>query len=296
MHLEDLRKVIHLAHSQNIQTSAHDLNLTPGALSKTLKKVEQALNTELFDRVGRNIQLNSQGKKFIQYAAKLVHEYEQMCSEFTGNQVKQVVNITGPSVLLNHCLNPLIKLLPENSTELNIDARFEGQAMKRLIAGHAHLAIVTKEALADIDTTDLHSVLLGTTSFKLVAAPGHQLFSHYPTGKMTLKQLLAYAFVCPSSSPFCGIVRGIGSDGWPDQQFPRNIAFRTDDFSSLLSIVSQGQAIAYVPDFVITSTALKTIELVDFKYHYQEAYSLVYKPAMADGWLKKLVTKVKNQA
>ncbi|WDE02258.1 LysR family transcriptional regulator [Thalassomonas actiniarum] len=296
MNFEDLRKVIHLAHSQNIQASAQGLNLTPGALSKTLKKIEQTLNTELFDRVGRNIQLNSQGKKFIQYATKLVHEYEQMCSEFTGSKVKQVVNVTGPSVLLNHCLNTLIKLLPENNTELNIDARFEGQAIKRLVGGHAQLAIVTNEALTNIDTTDLHSVLLGTTTLKMVAAPCHRLFSHYPTGKMTLKQLLAYAFVCPSSSPFCGIVRGIGSDGWPDQQFPRNIAFRTDDFSSLLSIVSQGQAVAYVPDFVITSKALRVIELVDFKYHAQETYSLVYKPAMADGWLKKLIAKVKSQA
>ncbi|WDE08899.1 LysR family transcriptional regulator [Thalassomonas viridans] len=295
MNFEDLRKVIHLAHSQNIQASADALNLTPGALSKTLKKIEQSLNTDLFDRVGRNIQLNSQGEKFVSYAARLVHEYEQMCSEFSGGQARQVVNVTGPSVLLNHCLQTLISLLPEKNIALNIDASFEGQAVKRLVGGHAHIAIVTGEALSDAHLADLDSVLLGTTTFKVIAAGSHQLFSHHPEGKMTLKQLLAYPFVCPSSSPFCGIVRGIGSDGWPDQQFPRNIAFRTDDFSSLLSIVSQGQAIAYVPDFVITSSAFRAIELVDFQYHYREEYSLVYKPAMADGWLNRLVAKVQAQ-
>ena len=296
MSFEDLRKVIHLAHSQNIQTSAKALNLTPGALSKTLKKIERALNTSLFDRAGRNIQLNRQGKKFIHYAANLVHEYEQMCSEFNGNKVRQQVNVTGPSVLLNHCLQALIKELPAKNTELNIDASFEGEAIKRLLGGHAHIAIVTGEVLSDIDTAELESVLLGATTFKIVAAGSHELFSLYPEGKMTLDQLLTSPFVCPSSSPFCGVVRGIGSDGWPDQQYPRNIAFRTDDFSSLLSIVRQGQAVAYVPDFVLTSTAFRSIELSDFTYGYQEEYHLVYKPGMADGWLKKLVGKIKAQA
>ena len=38
MNLDDLEKIVHLAHSQNIQVSADALNITPGALSKIFKK------------------------------------------------------------------------------------------------------------------------------------------------------------------------------------------------------------------------------------------------------------------
>jgi len=37
---DDLQRIIHLAHTQNIQISASILNITPGALSKTLKKLK----------------------------------------------------------------------------------------------------------------------------------------------------------------------------------------------------------------------------------------------------------------
>ncbi|MEM5510220.1 hypothetical protein WNY98_15190 [Pseudoalteromonas sp. AS71] len=41
MHLDDIEKVIHMAGSQNLHTTAKHFNITPGALSKTLKRLRQ---------------------------------------------------------------------------------------------------------------------------------------------------------------------------------------------------------------------------------------------------------------
>ena len=296
MHFDDLEKIIHLAHSQNIHISAKALNVTAGALSKTLKKTENRLNTHLFDRVGRNIQLNANGKKFINYALNLNHEYEQMCSEFTNKQTKYHLKVSGPAVLLDTLLATIMPLLPNNNTELTIDALYEGDAIKHLINGQSHIAIVTNEVLSDVDGLGLSSILLGTTTGSIVAGHQHEIFEDFPNGIVMMKDLLRYNFICPKASPFCGIERGIGSDGWLDHEYQRKIAYRSNDFNSLLSVVKHGNALAYVPNVIANGDdKLKEIQVNDFSNNYQEQYSLVYKPSTADGWLNNLIYRLQRK-
>lgn len=291
MHIDDLKKIVHLAHSENIQKSACALNITAGALSKTLKKVENKLNTLLFDRVGRNIQLNAQGQKFITYALQLTHDYEQMCSEFTDHNTKYHIKLSGPSVLLSVSLDKITPLLPKKNMELSIEALYEGDAIQHLVSGQSHIAIVTDEALTDIKSLALNSVPLGVTTCKVIASRQHAIFDAFPDGKVTIDELLKFSFICPKTSPFCGVEQGIGSDGWQDHKYPRKIIFRSDDLNSLLAVVNQGLAIAYVADTVINTEQVKVIEVIDLYSKYQERYSLVYRASTADGWLNQLMAK-----
>lgn len=90
MDIDDLRKFLVIADCNNLQQAAGSLNLTPGALSKIIKRIELKLNTRLFDRAGRNILLNQQGEKFRIYAANLVHEAEQAISEFADGSCTSI--------------------------------------------------------------------------------------------------------------------------------------------------------------------------------------------------------------
>ncbi|WP_440877197.1 LysR family transcriptional regulator [Thalassotalea sp. PLHSN55] len=294
MQIEELQRIVHLAHSQNIQVSANALNITAGALSKTLKKIEHKLHTKLFDRIGRTIKLNSHGKKFIGYALNLIHEYEQMCSEFTDNHVKYQLHLSGPTVLLEASLQRIIPHIPQDKIAMTVDPIYEGDALDKLENGQAHIAIVTDAAIAGESKPELTTISLGSTCSKLIASPEHAIFNAFPEGKVTMNALLTHGFVCPNTSPFCGIARGVGSDGWPDHQFSRKIPFRTDDISSLLSVVKQGAALAYVPDVIIDEAQFRIIELTDVAINNVEAYSLVYRTSTADGWLNQLVTAIKK--
>jgi len=292
MRFDDLQKITHLAHSQNIQASAKALNITAGALSKTLKKIEDQLKTLLFDRVGRNIQLNVQGKKFITYALTITHEYEQMCSEFTDKRSNYLLKVSGPAVLLDACLKKIMPLMSSDNMELSVDALYEGDAIKQLTNGQSHIAVVTDEVLAGLATFALSSVSLGTTKYQVIAGHQHEIFTVFPKGKVSIDDLLKYCFICPKTSPFCGIERGVGSDGWLDHEYPRKILFRSDDLSALLSIVNQGQTLAYVPDTVIDTDRFRVIDIAGYANQYQEAYSLVYKPSTAEGWLNQLISSL----
>lgn len=294
MHFDDLKKILHLAHTQNIQLSAKSLYITAGALSKTLKKVENQLNTPLFDRIGRNIKLNAQGKKFVSYAVHLSHEYEQMCSEFSNSNSRYLLKVSGPAVLLDACLKKIMPKLIDDRIELSIDALYEGDALQQLINGQSHIAVVTNEVLDDLEAFGLSSVSLGTTQYEIVAGNEHGIFTHYPDGVLPVQALLQYPFVCSKTSPFCGIERGVGSDGWPDRQFPRKILSRSDDLNALLSIVNQNHMLAYIPDLLINNDRVRVITLSEHSPQYAEDYSLVYMPSNADGWLNRLINKLQS--
>ena len=290
MDIEDLRKFILVAQRNNLQLAAKELHQTAGALSKVIKRLEQRLNTQLFDRTGRNIVLNSHGEKFRQYAKSIVHEADQALSEFGGRKNTFKVNIAGPSVLIQHWLPKIIDKLDQKKLEIAINVKWESEAVNLLASGNAHLALVTDTSLERSNQLgDYHSIALGSTLFKVVASAKHPLLVKQPLARVSREQLLEYPFACPSVSPFCGISRGISSDGWRDDKIARTIGFRCNDFGVLMSLVQQGRALAYVPDFIAQQYDLTVIDVADCDYSCQENIKLVYQPSLADGWLNQLI-------
>jgi DNA-binding transcriptional LysR family regulator len=291
MDIDDLKKFLVIAQESNLQSASRELHITAGALSKVVKRLEAKLGTPLFDRVGRNIVLNQRGLKFREYALHLVHEAEQVISEFNGQRQTTTVRLCGPSILLQHYFNSLANTLSPLPYEFVVEACWEGQALQRVTSGYAHLALVTKEGLKEnSQNKTLSHISLGHANYHVVASSTHPLLAKYPNAKVPANVLQSYGFACPSVSPFCGIRRGIGSDGWRDDKLKRQIHYRCDDFSVLLSLVKKGVALAYVPDFVVTTHNLVSIDVIDWHDTNAEESVLIYQPSLAHGWLNTLVS------
>ena len=77
--LDLLRHFLSLARHQNLPGASEELHLTPSALSKSLKRLEQQLQTTLFDRQGRQLRLNADGQRLVDRAAALLanHPYHR---------------------------------------------------------------------------------------------------------------------------------------------------------------------------------------------------------------------------
>lgn len=294
MDIEDIKKIVNVAKTENLQHSAHELHITAGALSKIIKKVENSLDTQLFERAGRNIKVNDNGKRFVHYANTLVHEFEQLTGIFSDVNAKTTLNVCGPSILVDHWFNKLIAAPSNDQFTYKLASVYEGEAVKNVLGGHAHIGFVTREAITQekVVAQGLEYISLGKTQFKLALAPTSPAAITHPDGKVTTTELLAYGFACPVTSPFCGVERGVGSDGWRDDKVARKIVYRCDDLSTLLILVRQGAAIAYLPDYIITSQGFKTLEVVDCHFSCIEEIGLIYKPSMAHGWLNALMENV----
>ena len=73
MEIYPLLYFVTVAKLGNLTQAASKLSITPPALSNAIKRLEQQLGTPLFDRVGRNIVLNSYGKAYLPYAEKIIN-------------------------------------------------------------------------------------------------------------------------------------------------------------------------------------------------------------------------------
>jgi len=291
MDTEDLRQFIIIAHFNNLQHASVELNKTAGALSKVIKRLENKLDTQLFERKGRNIHLNQHGERFKLYAQHIVHESEQIISEFGNKDNKIKVNISGPSVLVQYWLPKIISKLSKETYDLNLLIEWEGEALNKVENGLMDIALATKYSANNRnELSGLSHISLGDIDFKVVAAKEHSLFKKYPNGQLTSEELNDFVFACPSVSPFCGIKRGVGSDGWQDDKYPRTIGFRSNDFSVLISLVKQNLALAYVPDFIASQYDLQVIDVTDYTATNKEEVAMFYKPSLASGWLNKFMS------
>lgn len=60
--LRQLEVFLAIAHQQNVSKAAQILNLSQSAASSSLKELEQQFDVKLFDRIGKRLQLNEQGR------------------------------------------------------------------------------------------------------------------------------------------------------------------------------------------------------------------------------------------
>lgn len=83
MELYQLECFLQVAKTEHMTQAAEQLHMTQPALSKTITRLEEDLNTQLFDREGRNIRLNEQGRIVQQYAEHLLNTIGDMKAELS---------------------------------------------------------------------------------------------------------------------------------------------------------------------------------------------------------------------
>ncbi len=308
MNLTDLRIFVSVARSPSLAAAALESHLTPSAVSKALKRLEENVGMPLFDRSAKALVLNQSGNFLLARAQTLLALADQARADLQGGRAAIECRIGGPAVLLwrhGRAVGDALQAWPHAS--LRMQAMFEDEALAALLRGDLNAAIVTQEAIdgrgehlaGEWAVTPLGSVvqhLVGGRQHPLVRqlageggrrrtaaamAPGAAL-------QATTEQVLAHDFACPPRSMFCGVQRGARSDGWRDDQLPRRIRYWTDDIHLLLGFVKTGAALAYLPDFALEDDELLRIHVTDCAYQCVEQVVLVWNKALAAEWLQRL--------
>lgn len=287
--LATLRQFLALARYQNLADAAWELHLSPSALSKGLKRLEQALQTTLFDRQGRTLRLNADGRRLLDRAAALVASAEQLRSEFLGARGGFRCRIAGPALLQLNWGRRIAQLLALRypSAQLAFGNEKEDEALAALARGEADLALVTAAALAALDPRQ-HSQVIGSMRFELAIGSGHPLLRPGPA-RAGVGEVLQHPFVVPTQPAFRGLQGGPATDGWRDDLLPRCIRYRSDDLLLVDGLVRAGMALAYLPDYVLEELRLTRLELEGLPFSCTQQVHLVYRPSEASGWLNFLV-------
>ncbi|SFU27400.1 LysR family transcriptional regulator [Pseudoduganella namucuonensis] len=313
MNLTDLRIFVSAARRPTLGAVALEMHLTPSAVSKALKRLEDSLGAPLFDRSARQLVLNQRGALLLSRARTLLALADQTRADLLGEHAALDCRVGGPAVLLwrhGGDMASALRRYPEAS--LHWQGMFEGEALAALARGEIDAAIVTGEVAegrGEHWSEEWTATHLGDMVQHLAAGRTHPLVTalagqadgrdgalpdalpgaapHVPLSA-TLAQVLAHDFACPSHSLFCGARRGARSDGWRDEHLPRKIRYWADDLQLLLHFVKSGQALAYLPDFALAEGDLARIVVTDSAYACGERVVLVWNHVRAPAWLRGL--------
>lgn len=291
MNLSDLRIFVSAARRPSLGAAAQEMHLTPSAVSKALKRLEDELGKPLFDRSAKQLVLNDSGQLLLNRAQTLLALADQAKADLMGEQAAIDSRIGGPAILLwrhGGMLSRALQAYPEAS--LRMQAMFEDEALAALARGDINAAIVTSDVIegrGEHWSEEWEVTPLGSITLHLMAGKQHPLVKARKL-KASTAEVLKYDFACPSRSLFCGVQRGAHSDGWRDDQLPRKIRYWADDLQLLLTLVKAGQALAYLPDFALGDSELRRIQVVDCAFECVEHVALVWNRTQASAWQREL--------
>ncbi len=104
-----LRSFVTTAEAGGVTRAATLLNLTQSAVSMQLKRLEESLNTRLFDRAGRGIALTTEGEQLLGYARRLVALNDEAVGRMTADEFEGVVNLGIPHDIVQGVMPPVLK-------------------------------------------------------------------------------------------------------------------------------------------------------------------------------------------
>jgi len=227
------------AELENMTKAADELLVSQPFLSRVIAELEKELDTELFDRVGRGIKLNSYGKVFYKRVNNIFNEIKDAKKELADIKNSQQTLLT---VVTNVSLYMpgLLQTLTQSNLGLlvrQLSAK-RHKILKMLQNGEADFAICYPPME---DNNEFISIPLYYELGVIIYPEGHWL-SDYP--EINFSKIKEETFI--------SVVQGYGTREGLDQFFqqlglPTKISLETSDTSSVFRYVTNGLGIALVP-------------------------------------------------
>lgn len=102
MEIQQLYYYMELCKQKNFTEAGYACNMTQGALSKQIRKLENELGITLIRRNTRKFELSKEGEIFLSYAKKMTGTYEEMLKNVQKNQEIKIGCILG-SCTISFC-------------------------------------------------------------------------------------------------------------------------------------------------------------------------------------------------
>jgi len=122
------------------------LHLTQSALSHQLKELERETDTEIFQRMGKRMQLTENGTRFLQSAEKILAEIKSLQEDISNSKNGKTgkLNISMQCYTAYHWLPGLIKSYKKTSPDINIHIVSEAskRPLEHLLRGDLDVALV----------------------------------------------------------------------------------------------------------------------------------------------------------
>jgi len=233
METNRLRQFCTVFETSSIRQSAEILGITHGALSKSIKILEDEIGIKLFIAEGRGIIATDKAQGIYLKSKKIIQDIDNLL--FAGPSIStNILRIASFEVFTTYFLNYMNNDLSDLSLE-----------MHELVQGKLELAV--KDGIVDLGIT---YEPIPTQGVEFLAIKKIQTSPYIRTRSFKDKDILEIPFAAPLQ-PIIGAPTGVkGLDGWPEHKFPREIKYKVDMMESAIELCRNGHCAIFIPDFI----------------------------------------------
>ena len=200
MNIEDLNAFLSVAKHSSFSLAAEELHLTQPAVSKRIAALENALNAQLFDRIGRQVSLTEAGRALERYARRILSEVEdsrRTISNLSG-AVSGPLKLAASHHISLHRLPAILRSYIHQYPEVQLDLVFMDSelACRAVEQGELELALIT---LPQLEKTPLTVIEVWTDRLVLAVGIDHPLRSEK---KITPAVLARYPAILPARGTY----------------------------------------------------------------------------------------------
>jgi len=187
-----------VAETGSFSRAAEKLFITQPAISKRISTLEFALDCQLFDRLGKSVQLTQAGEALIPSYQRILAEIDesQRIISTLRTQVSGHLKFGTSHHIGLHRLPPVLRQYTNHYPEVELDIQFmdSEQAAALILKGSIELALIT---LPDIIEKPLTTIPVWTDPMLCVVANDHVLAKQKT---VTRKQLVEHGVLIQSHS------------------------------------------------------------------------------------------------
>lgn len=259
MEIQQLRYIIALSQELNFNRAAAKVGISQPTLSQQIKKLEEELQTPLFERSAHSVRLTPAGKTFLPYARQAleslnsgVNELKDKEQNLSGTLSLAFIPTIGPYILPT-----VLKVIKKKAPNLKLKLYEETTSVlcENLKSGKFDLGLLA----LPLDDPALVTKKLGTEAFYLVTSKQNKL-SHKKS--VTLKDVLGQNLIMlqeghcfrDQALDFCNI-----------NQNSFQLAFEGSSLVSVLNLVQADEGISFIPEMTIDHINKKNLTVLPFK-------------------------------
>jgi DNA-binding transcriptional LysR family regulator len=285
MEIKELRYFLAIAEIENVNKAALNISISAGSLSKAVAKLEAELGVKLFERVGRGIKITEAGKSLQQKATRIINLEESARMELAGNQDHIQAVLCGEELLLaKYGIDygrKISESYPGSKFRFN-SVNDPKNVIQKIRNGEAHLGFTSNAA-----PKDLYSKKLDKIQFATCIGRKHPLYK-IAKKPISIEKLLTYPFVIPDRQILGKTKENQSIDGWRDDKFKRIISYYASSVKILESILLSGQAIAYLPEYLIKNPDLAVLDVYGCPYYCEQSIYVICREPKELGWLNQI--------
>ncbi|BBI35549.1 LysR family transcriptional regulator [Cohnella abietis] len=243
MNIDHVEAFVYVIHYGSFNKAANVLYLSQPSVTARIQSLERELNCKLFDRVGKQVTLTEQGKKFLPYAEQLLRIYQKSKQQLQPNTLlMESINIGCTVSVANYVISDVLSRMQQEHPDVSfrIITGSTDEIMKKLLDRELDVGFVR-----NVTHPNIQSVKYYVDPIRLYVYDGHPFIDQEKVTVEAISEQPLVFFEC-------------GALDWKEihhffekQEFAPNIQFFVDNLETAKKLILRKACIGFLPGMTV---------------------------------------------